>query len=126
MTTCPCGSGLSYDDCCSRWHKGDAAPNAEVLMRSRYCAYVLKLEAYLLTTWHPSTRPEALHLDDVVSQKWLGLSVKQHSVISIDKAAVEFVATYKIGGGKAERLHEISRFVLEDGKWLYMDGEFLS
>ena len=37
-------------------------PDAEALMRSRYTAYVLKLEDYLLATWHPSTRPQQLDL----------------------------------------------------------------
>ena len=57
---CPCGSLQSYERCCQRWHEGEAAPGAEALMRSRYAAYVLKLDAYLLATWHPSTRPREL------------------------------------------------------------------
>ena len=91
-------------------------------MRSRYSAYTLKLAAYLLATWHPDTRPAALDLaaDDA---KWLGLEVKKHTPESADCATVEFVARYKIGG-RAHRLHEISRFILEEGKWLYVDGEF--
>ncbi|MET0935854.1 MAG: YchJ family metal-binding protein, partial [Luteibacter sp.] len=46
---CPCGSGGSYSSCCGRWHAGEAAPSAEALMRSRYSAYVLELEDYLLS-----------------------------------------------------------------------------
>jgi SEC-C motif-containing protein len=34
---------------------------------------------------------------------------------------MEFVARYKVGG-RAQRLHEISRFVREAGQWLYVDG----
>jgi len=88
-------------------------------MRSRYAAYVLKLASYLLATWLPSTRPSSIDLD---SPKWLGLHVKQHQEIG-DTAEVEFVARYKVGG-KAHRLHEISRFVREDGRWYYVDGKF--
>jgi len=42
-----------------------------------------------------------------------------------NRATVEFVARYK-SGGRAGRLHEVSRFVREDGKWFYVDGEFVS
>lgn len=88
-------------------------------MRSRYSAYVLKLEDYLLATWHIDTRPASLGLEaDTV--KWLGLEVKRHQE-SGGEAMVEFVARYK-AGGRAQRLHEISRFVREDAAWLYVDG----
>jgi len=39
-------------------------------MRSRYSAYVLKLEAYLLATWHPGTRPAALDLAQTTRSGW--------------------------------------------------------
>ncbi len=90
-------------------------------MRSRYSAYVLKLEDYLLATWHPDTRPAELDLaaDD---SKWLGLEVKKHTVQDASHATVEFVARYRIAG-RGYRLHEISRFVREDGSWFYLDGD---
>ena len=118
---CPCGA-TNYSICCGRYHNGAAAPDAEALMRSRYSAYVLKLEAYLLATWHPDTRPATLHLDDE-SRKWLGLEVKKFIQKSADRATVEFVARYKIGG-RAHRLHEISRFVRDGEQWFYVDGDF--
>lgn len=123
---CPCGNELDYDECCARWHKGEVVPDAKTLMRSRYSAYVLKLEDYLLATWHPSTRPTTLNLSENMEQKWIGLSIKQHKLIDADNATVEFIARYKIGGGKAERLHEVSRFKFEDRRWFYVDGQFLS
>mgnify|MGYP003610582403 FL=1 len=92
-------------------------------MRSRYSAYVLGLEPYLLATWHASTRPTALDLDKETSPRWLGLDIKRHQATGPDSAVVEFVARYKTGG-RAHRLHEISRFVREDGRWYYVDGEF--
>ena len=118
---CPCGAA-NYAACCGRYHNGTAAPDAAALMRSRYSAYVLKLSAYLLATWHPSTRPAALDLASD-NTKWLGLEVKKHLTESENSATVEFIARYKISG-RAHRLHEISRFVREDGRWLYVDGEF--
>jgi SEC-C motif domain protein len=91
-------------------------------MRSRYSAYVLNLEPYLLATWHPDTRPAAADPKGD-GGRWIGLEVKRHKVESADSATVEFVARYK-AGGRAHRLHEISRFVREHGRWLYVDGSF--
>lgn len=92
-------------------------------MRSRYCAYVLGNTDYLLTTWHPTTRPAQLTLDGEPHVRWLGLQVRRHAVTGVDNALIEFVARYRIGN-RAQRLHETSRFVREDGHWYYLDGEF--
>jgi SEC-C motif-containing protein len=89
-------------------------------MRSRYSAYVLGLEDYLLATWHTSTRPAALKLASEAPPKWLGLEIKARSS-SDDTATVEFVARCRVGG-RAQRMHETSRFVREDGCWYYLDG----
>jgi len=118
---CPCG-GPAYERCCGRYvDNGEIPETAEQLMRSRYSAYVQHKEPYLKATWHPSTRPaDTIAQDD--GTKWLGLEVKKH-VPGSDEATVEFVARYKVGG-RAHRLHEVSRFVREDGRWFYVDGNF--
>lgn len=129
-TPCPCGSGQTLSGCCGRYlgpgvvqtaSESIAAPDAEALMRSRYTAYVLGAERYLLETWHPDTRPAVLNLASDRANKWLGLSVKRFEATGPDTALVEFVARYKVAG-RAHRLHEISRFVRENGRWLYCDG----
>jgi len=117
---CDCGSGLTYAACCGVYHSGSPAPDAERLMRSRYCAYVRAMEDYLLATWHTSTRPDALDLLKTTQPKWLGLAVSAHQQAG-DQATVEFVARCKVGG-RAQRMHEVSRFVREDGRWFYIDG----
>ena len=119
---CPCGSQRPYADCCALLHAGGAAQTAEALMRSRYSAYVLALAPYLLTTWHAGTRPAQLDLAADEKPQWLGLEIKRQQCTG-DSAIVEFVARYKTGG-RAHRLHEASRFVREDGRWYYVDGEF--
>ena len=119
---CPCESNKKFADCCGRYIDGTAAPTAETLMRSRYTAYTLSREDYLLTTWHPSTRPDALDLAGEVGTKWLGLEVKRHEQQDADHACVEFVVRYKVNG-RAHRLHEVSRFMREDGRWFYVDGD---
>lgn len=119
---CPCGRAAALADCCGRYLAGDPAPDAESLMRSRYTAYVLQDEAYLLTTWHPRTRPTTLDLRSDTAAKWLGLTVKNRGQTDDDHATVEFVARYKVGG-RAYRMHENSRFERLDGRWYYVDGE---
>jgi SEC-C motif-containing protein len=92
-------------------------------MRSRYSAYVLGDESYLLATWHASTRPSQLNLAEEGPVKWLGLKVINANDDQIyNEGTVEFVARYKVNG-KAYRLHELSRFVRENGVWFYVDGE---
>jgi len=90
-------------------------------MRSRYSAYVMQNEPYLLATWHASTRPASLGFE--AGTKWLGLTVKSARDTGPDRAEVEFVARYRVGGGSAVRIHECSRFVREQGRWLYVDGD---
>jgi len=102
-------------------HESIPAPTAEALMRSRYTAYVLKLEPYLLRTWHPSTRPPSLGLAEDTETKWLGLQVKRHAKTDESIATVEFIARYKVAG-KGVRLHEISDFIKIDGLWYYIGG----
>ncbi len=118
---CPCGSGLCYASCCKPLHQGHLATTAEALMRSRYSAYMLRLEPYLLATWHPDTRPDTLDLSQD-NMKWLGLKVIRAETTSPTTAIVEFIARYKIGGMRAERLHEISEFVYTDA-WYYVVGK---
>jgi SEC-C motif-containing protein len=118
--SCPCGSERPLSACCGQYLDGRAtAPTAEHLMRSRYTAYVLMNAPYLLATWHASTRPAQLEL---VPTQWLGLTVTKHVRQDDTHATVEFVARFKIGG-RAHRLAETSRFVHEEGRWFYVDGD---
>jgi SEC-C motif domain protein len=120
-SACPCGSALAYAACCGRFHAGLPATSPEALMRSRYSAYVLGLRDYLLDTWHPDTRPAALE-PDPPGLRWLGLEVRRAPMHDDDHGTVEFIARSKLGG-RAHRLHEVSRFVRAGGRWLYLDGD---
>lgn len=96
-------------------------------MRSRYSAFVRQRGNYLRATWHPSTRPtEEVQFDP--DTHWLGLEVRAHRVTSSDRAEVEFIARSRSGGsdGRAMRMAERSRFVRENGRWFYVDGNDLS
>lgn len=122
---CPCGgiqAKTPFGQCCEPYISGrELAPDAERLMRSRYSAYVHSNEHYLLNTWHPTTRPSTLDLQDSPSQ-WIGLTVHEFHEIDADHQEVSFTAKYK-ENGKAFKMHENSRFIKEDGKWFYFDGD---
>jgi len=93
-------------------------------MRSRYCAFVLCNEQYLLTSWHPSSRPASIPFNR--QQKWLGLRVIAASLTGNDSAEVEFIARSRVSNAAAVRHHERSRFVRENGRWLYVDGDLVA
>jgi SEC-C motif-containing protein len=121
-TRCPCLSGLPYAECCGPLHRGErSAPTAEALMRSRYSAFAVGDAAYLRGTWHPSTRPADLDLDPEVHWRRLDVLATAAGGPFDTAGTVEFRATYRDARG-AGTLHEVSRFVREDGAWSYLDG----
>ena len=125
--SCPCNPKTHYHMCCEPYHLKEKYPeNQEILMRSRYSAYVLKNIDYLKFTWHSTTCPD--DFGDMDAIKWLGLKInkvdqnpKNHEYF------VEFIARYKDStqNGKADKIHELSRFIYENERLVYVDGEFL-
>jgi SEC-C motif-containing protein len=119
---CPCGSSRLLHDCCGKYiDQQQYAATAEQLMRSRYTAFVLGESDYLLQTWHSSTRPASLsglHL------QWFHLAIvaTEQGMPDDDRGMVSFIASYR-QGIKAKQLHERSRFVREEGRWYYVDGD---
>ncbi|MBS1905118.1 MAG: YchJ family protein [Actinobacteria bacterium] len=119
---CPCGSGDVFDACCGPILAGRPAPTAERLMRSRYTAFAIGAAAYLLRSWHPSTRPASVDIDPGV--RWLRLDIlaKAGGGPFDTEGIVEFEAIHRDAAGRGV-LHERSRFVREGGRWLYVDGD---
>ena len=116
------GNALPFAQCCGRYLEGGELPaDAATLMRSRYTAFVRANETYLLATWHPSTRPPQARPD--ADTRWLGLAIRSTREVDASHAEVEFVARSRAGSGPATRLHELSRFVREGGRWYYLDGD---
>ena len=90
-------------------------------MRARYSAYVRQDSDFLMASWHPDTRPEAIAPDP--GTEWLGLTI-----VATDRGSgldangeVEFRARFERGGSRLE-LHEFSTFERVDGHWMYRDG----
>lgn len=123
--SCPCGHPQPYEKCCGRLHRGEAAAAVpEELMRSRYCAFAVGDEAYLLRTWHPRTRPPRVEFDP--GMRWVGLDILDTAdgTAFHTTGTVEFRAHYT-DGGRPDALHERSRFERLDGAWVYVDGAFI-
>lgn len=123
---CPCrkkSETITYESCCEPLHLGIRhAATPERLMRSRYAAFALRNATYLNATWHPSTRPA--QLDFTPGQEWLSLkidAVEEKGGTGATSGTVTFTARSLIGGA-SQVLRETSRFVREDGRWLYLDG----
>ncbi|WP_242587067.1 YchJ family metal-binding protein [Streptomyces sp. MST-110588] len=119
---CPCGLGRPYGECCGSFHRGRAsAPTAERLMRSRYSAFAVGDVAYLLRTWHPSTRPAALDLEP--EQHWTRLEILGSTGGSAfhNEGTVAFRAHFVLGGYEDSQ-YENSRFVRDGGQWVYLDA----
>ena len=114
-TNCPCGSLEALEHCCLPVINGtQAASSAEALMRSRFSAYALDHQQYLLSSWHPSTRPDSIDSDPSV--QWIRLKIVDAET---RPDQVEFVATFKLNG-KAHKMRENSRFIFENGHWFYL------
>ncbi|MGW4726508.1 YchJ family protein [Streptomyces sp. NPDC004291] len=122
---CPCGLGAAYGTCCARFHTGagGTAPTAELLMRSRYSAFVVRDESYLLRTWAPETRPAEVDFDPGL--RWTGLEIEDttEGTAFHQHGTVTFTARYTHGGAPGA-LRERSRFARHEGAWVYVDGDF--
>jgi len=134
---CPCGSGKSYPDCCQLLHLHWDAEQAKALtaeytsaqlMRSRYCAFVLKNFDYIIKTHHPNfigdltlaeltkgPHPEWLALDILAAKD--GLSSERPR-----QGSVTFKAWYRMGG-QIQAIYECSEFIFESGRWYYTQGQ---
>jgi len=124
---CPCHSAnmssILFSKCYQKYIIGIAhAHTAEQLMRSRYTAFVLEDEQYLLSSWHTTTKPSSIDFN--TATKWLGLKIISTKMgQDIDKEGwVKFIARYKVAG-KAHRLEEHSYFTRELEHWKYVNAE---
>lgn len=119
---CPCGSDDGYRACCGPLHDSESqARTAEELMRSRYSAFARGDAGYLFRTWHPRTRPTDVTVDPRVT--WTGLEMIDTAAggPDDDRGEVEFTARFE-SAGRADSLHERSRFERRAGRWFYLDA----
>eukprot|EP00890_Picochlorum_soloecismus_P004202 jgi/Picsp_1/4783/NSC_02151-R1_sec-c motif domain protein len=141
-SSCPCGSGRSYANCCKKYHTGEKLPDtAEGLMRSRYTAYAKGLVDYVVQTTHPdnpAAKEDIKTLRDDVRATcdkitWDKLVILEKESGDEDEAFVTFKTYFKVVGQRGQRAQgfhtqsfiERSRFLRRssDGAWSYVDGE---
>lgn len=120
---CPCCSGSAYSSCCQPVLNDHClATTAEILMRSRYTAFVKQHVQHLQSSWHMTTRPTTLNFDDhpVV---WLGLEInsRRDGMASDSGGYVDFSCSY-LENGQLCKLQEVSEFIKENGLWYYLKG----
>ncbi len=119
---CPCGLEQTYAECCGQYIAGTPAPTPDLLMRSRYTAFIKEDYDYIRATWHPETLPEDLGEEE--PSNWVGLEIIEWAMDEEEvEGEVEFKASL-IFDNKLELLHEVSDFEKIDGKWVYHSGEF--
>ena len=124
--SCPCGSEKKYKKCCKIYHLGALAKDALILMKSRYSAYAAGESRYIMETTHPKnpdfttdTKTWRASINDFCENTLFdGLEIVEF-IDGEREAFVTFIAHL----GKGE-LREKSRFLKEEGKWLYVDGVF--
>lgn len=91
-------------------------------MRSRFTAFATGDTAYLLKSWHRTTRPRRLDLDP--AQRWYRLDIESAELggPTDTQGVVAFRAHYRHPDGNGVQA-ETSRFIREQGIWFYVDGE---
>jgi SEC-C motif-containing protein len=117
---CPCGSSVLYNRCCEPIHKGAQAASAEVLMRSRFSGFALQLSDYLLTSWHPETRPKQIKLD--ADTHWRRLEIL--SANNDDQFGNVHFRAYYQENQQWHLLEETSNFIFQNEHWLYHSGHY--
>ena len=129
MEHCPCGSRRQYAECCGQYidNPQHPAPTAEALMRSRYTSYALNKHKYLLASWHPSTRPSSLELDNTTTNDWKKLNIlnTEQGLSEDDHGYVTFIASYQ-RDKHLEYLCEKSYFEKMNHQWYYLKGELFT
>ena len=115
MTSDP---GVQQRICCgdARQRIGIEQLGQQVLQQRRVRLDSLRM----FEVWICERKPVSLGPAAFAAFFGLGLEVR-HAQASVDAGVVEFVARCR-DNGRAQRLHETSRFVREQGRWYYVDG----
>ena len=118
---CPCNANKTYANCCKLAHDDiTTVATAEILMRSRYSAFVLADIEYLQLSHHSSKRPNKKEKKEILawtkSVTWLRLEVLNNT-----ENTVEFKAFF-MENGSIDYIHENSKFSKENEHWVYVSA----
>ena len=119
---CPCSSSLNYMVCCQPLINGKIeAETVAQLMRSRFTAFAIHHEAYLLKTWDKKNRPKKITFNTEIDWKTLEIVSETKGGVNDTRGVVKFKAYYTLNDLE-QVMNEASRFKKEKGKWFYLDG----
>lgn len=125
---CLCCSGNKYEDCCKPFHDGKLPLTALQLMRSRYCAYALNLNTYIIKTTHPKNlQYNANHKEwgKQISNFSLNTEFRKLEILQFEENDPLATVTFKahlFQDNKDVSFTEKSLFERVDGMWLYLSG----
>ena len=129
---CPCGSLVKYKKCCKPFHENIKTPiTALELMKSRYCAYAIEKSEYIILTTHQNNRDfntdtKAWNNDILDFSK--NTKFEKLEILEFIDGQTESFVTFKANITQNKQdvsFVEKSRFVKENGKWQYIDGQFI-
>ena len=127
LDICPCGSDMLFSECCEPYILQRKLPSSpEALMRSRFSAYVKKAYAYIVNTYTVASKQNLTVANIAEASKdttWIKLEVMS-AYEQDEHGEVEFIAFYKVGH-RFYAMHELSRFIKEDKRWRYVNGDML-
>lgn len=138
-SSCPCGSGATYNDCCRIMHTGaKVASTPEDAVRSRFSAYCVGDCDYLADTTHPENPEFSGSKSKYMSvlrgvtkhaRYWDLKIIKSEPGSSVDDGSVTFKFSFvntslpKDQQKPSSRV-ETSRFVRQDGVWRFLSSTF--
>lgn len=122
---CPCRSKRPYRECCEVWHNGRSAPTPEALMRSRFAAYALGKVSYIMRSTHPQS--PHYRQDKAAWRRELKAFCRQTDFVGLQILGVGadwvMFRAVLLQAGRDVSFVERSRFVEENGRWLYHSGD---
>lgn len=128
---CPCHSGISYEVCCKPFHDGLPPETAVQLMRSRYSAFALGLVDYIIKTTHPLNPDYTKNItswSDNISEFSKKTEFKDLKILNFENGTTLSYVTFHAflrQSGQNTGFKERSRFLKQNGQWLYVDGNFI-
>lgn len=130
--SCPCGSTKKYKKCCKTFHDNITIPKTALeLMKSRYCAYSVSNDNYIISTTHKNNSDFSTDLNSWKKDILifcLNTKFEKLEIIDFIEGEFESFVTFKaylFQNDKDISFIERSRFLKENNRWFYIDGKFL-
>lgn len=129
---CPCGSLLSYEECCGKYHLGAIPESALKLMKARYSAYAVGNLNFILSTTHPKhvdTKKELALRRKEIEHFSRTTVFKRLEIVNEEPGELVSYVTFSVfleQEGKPLSFTEKSTFEKVEGKWLYLIGKMIS